>query len=125
MNDLPTCSLPLNTYNLQPNISFLASGGPLYLRTVLVPLMAFTVFVAAARRPEGMKFGFDLSTAEADLDPEQDLADQGQEVGKVMQNDETGLHDLCLSCHPCIFPCPCPFPDFSPVCHILFCRLLH
>src|ERR1700733_6063795 len=68
----PTCSLPLNTYNLQPKNGFLASGGSLYLRTVLVPSTAFTVLVAAARRPEGAKFGFDLSTAEADLEPERD-----------------------------------------------------
>lgn len=75
----PTCSLPLKTYNLHPSIGFLASGGSLYLSIVLVPSAAFTVLVAAARSPEGAKFGFDLSTAGGDLEPEcegeRDLAD--------------------------------------------------
>lgn len=67
---LPTCSLPLNTYSLHPNTGFLASGGSLYFNTVFVPSGVFTVFVAAAKSPDGAKLGFALSTGEADLDPE-------------------------------------------------------
>ena len=58
----PICSLPLKTYNLHPNVGFLASGGSLYFRTVLVPSAALTVLVAAASNPDGLKFGLALST---------------------------------------------------------------
>lgn len=50
----PTCSLPLKTYSLHPIIGFRASGGSLYFRTVLSPLTALTVFVSAARSPDGL-----------------------------------------------------------------------
>lgn len=60
--DSPVCSLPLKTYSLQPNVGFRASGGSLYFRTVPVPSAAFTVFVAAASNPDGLKFGLALST---------------------------------------------------------------
>lgn len=62
---VPTCSFPLNTYNLHPTDGFRASGGSWYLSTVLVPSPCLTVFVAAARRPEGLKFGFALSSVES------------------------------------------------------------
>lgn len=55
---LPICSVPLNTYNLQFLVGFLASAGSLYLTTT--PL---TVLVSLARRPELLKFGFSGSTS--------------------------------------------------------------
>lgn len=55
--NIPTCSLPLNTYNLQLSVGFRASGGSLYFRTVDVPSACFTIFVAAARRPNEVDRG--------------------------------------------------------------------
>ena len=65
--NLPTCSLPLKTYNLKFWVGFLASGGSLYFSntplTSAFPAAAalagstLTVLVSAARRPEGAKFG--------------------------------------------------------------------
>jgi hypothetical protein len=66
----PTCSLPLNTYNLQPRVGFLASGGSLYFRIVLVPSVNLTAFVSAANNPELAKFGLALSIGGGDLDRE-------------------------------------------------------
>src|SRR5262245_20043124 len=66
----PTCSLPLKTYSLQPSNGFLASGGSLYFKTVVVPSEAFTVLVAAASRPDAAKLGFPLSTGEVGRDPD-------------------------------------------------------
>ena len=62
MVQVPVCSCPLNTYSLHPKLGRLASGGSLYLRTVEVPSDRLTAFVSAARRPEGLKFGLDLSS---------------------------------------------------------------
>jgi hypothetical protein len=64
---LPTCSFPLNTYNLKFWVGFLASGGSLYFSNTPVtsafPAAAalagstLTVLVSAAKRPEGAKLG--------------------------------------------------------------------
>jgi len=74
----PTCSVSLNTYNLHPRMGFLASGGSLYLRTVLVPSTALTVLVSAAKRPDGAKLGFDLS-ATGSIEPERERVSWGFE----------------------------------------------
>src|SRR6266404_1192835 len=60
--DAPTCSSPLNTYSRHPTRGLRASGGSLYLSSVLVPSAFFTVFVAAASKPDAAKFGFVLSS---------------------------------------------------------------
>ena len=57
----PTCSFPLNTYNLHPSSGFLASGGSWYFNTTSFPSPVLTVLVAAANNPELPKFGFPLS----------------------------------------------------------------
>lgn len=73
----PVCSVPLNTYNLQPSIGFLASGGSLYLRTVLFfPSTLFTVFVSAANNPEGLKLGLPLASSTGDLDLDLDRLEE-------------------------------------------------
>jgi hypothetical protein len=59
--------LPLKTYNLQPLLGFLASGGSLYFNTT--PLK---VFVSAANAPEFPKLGLAASIASADGDGERD-----------------------------------------------------
>ena len=59
----PTCSFPLNTYNLHPSNGFLASGGSWYFKTTFLPSSVLTVFVAAANSPELPKFGFPLSSS--------------------------------------------------------------
>lgn len=58
-------------------VGFRASGGSLYFNTVLDPSTAFTVFVSAARRPEGLKSGFDfsaISSASREADCDRDLS---------------------------------------------------
>lgn len=68
----PTCSEPLKTYSRQPSTGLRASGGSLYFKTVLSPLTPFTVFVSAASRPDGAKFGLALLAGDADRDPDRD-----------------------------------------------------
>lgn len=60
---LPTCSFPLNTYNLHPSNGFLASGGSWYFKTTFLPSPVLTVLVAAANSPEFPKFGLPLSSS--------------------------------------------------------------
>jgi len=60
----PTSFESLKTYNLQARTGFRASGGSLYFRTDVLPSDAFTVFVSAASKPEGLKFGFVLTFGE-------------------------------------------------------------
>lgn len=62
-NRAPTCSFPLNTYNLHPSNGFLASGGSWYFNTTSLPSPVLTVLVAAANNPELPKFGFPLSSS--------------------------------------------------------------
>lgn len=62
-NRSPTCSFPLNTYNLHPSKGFLASGGSWYFNTTFLPSPVFTVLVAAASNPELPKFGFPFSSS--------------------------------------------------------------
>lgn len=59
----PTCSFPLNTYNLHPSNGFLASGGSWYFSTTSLPSPVLTVLVAAANNPELPKLGFALSSS--------------------------------------------------------------
>lgn len=80
----PSRSFPLNTYNLHPSVGFLASGGSLYLSTVLVPSDTLTVLVAAASRPEGLKLGLALFSggAEPEFEGERWAGDRDRERGR-------------------------------------------
>lgn len=89
----PTCSLSLKTYSLQPKTGFLASGGSLYLSTVFVPSAALTVFVAAAKSPEGAKLGLALSMAEGDLEPECDREGGLVEWGRERREGDAERRD--------------------------------
>jgi hypothetical protein len=60
MTHAPTSFESLKTYNLQAKTGFRASGGSLYFSTAVLPSDAFTVFVSAASKPEGLKVGFVL-----------------------------------------------------------------
>jgi len=73
---------PLNTYNLHPSVGLRASGGSLYLSSVLVPSESLTVLVAAARRPERLKLGLALSSTGGAEDGEWERGrERGREVG--------------------------------------------
>lgn len=79
--DSPTCSVPLNTYNLQLSKGFRASGGSLYFKTVLDPSPPLTVLVAAANKPDGAKFGLPLlgsAVSEGDFERGRGDLDRGR-----------------------------------------------
>ena len=80
---VPTCSLPLNTYNLHPRVGFLASGGSLYFNSTLVPFEVSTVLVAAAKRPEGVKLGLSLFTEDRDRGWERDGGEAERRDGRA------------------------------------------
>lgn len=83
----PTCSFPLNTYKRHPTDGLRASGGSWYLSTVPVPSACFTVFVAAARRPEAPKFGFALSSGDLEREPPAEGAREGRR-GEAERREE-------------------------------------
>lgn len=90
-------SFPLNTYSLHPSVGFLASGGSLYLSTVLVPSDSLTVLVAAASRPEGLKLGLAIFSGGAEPDFERERAGGGGERGRGAGDAERRGRMDCLS----------------------------
>ena len=105
MHCVPTCSFPLNTYNLQPTDGLRASGGSWYLSTVLVPSPCLTVFVAAASKPEGLKLGFALSSAESSgFDAERERPWELRPRGDADRREGPGRASRSLSRSRSLYP---------------------